>query len=310
MSTVENETASARRDELYALLGELPDRRQPLRSELVVSEDREAYVLEKLVLELNGMEPVPAYFTRPRRGTAPWPAVVYNHAHGGDYELGKDEFLIGRTALQQPPYAEALARLGIAGLCIDAWNFGERRGRTESELFKELLWRGHVLWGLMIFDTLRATDYLLSRPEVDPHHVASLGLSMGSTMAWWHAALDERVAVCVDLCCLTDYQALIETRALDGHGIYYYVPSLLKHFSTADINALICPRPHLSLAGLFDRLTPPTGLDRIDAALRQRYAAAGVPENWQLFRSHTGHFETAAMRGLVLRFLQQHLTVS
>ena len=82
---------------------------------------------------------------------------------------------------------------------------------------------------------------------------------MGSTMAWWLAALDERVKVCVDLCCLTDFAALIETRGLDGHGIYYYVPRLLKHFTTAEINALIAPRPHLALAGNYDRLTPSPG---------------------------------------------------
>ena len=58
---------------------------------------------------------------------------------------------------------------------------------------------------------------------------------MGSTMAWWTAALDERIKVCVDVCCLTDFQALIETGGLDGHGIYYYVPGLLKHFTTAQI---------------------------------------------------------------------------
>src|SRR5437660_12692244 len=101
---------------------------------------------------------------------------------------------------------------------------------------------------------------------------------MGSTMAWWHAALDERVAACVDICCLTDYQALIETKGLDGHGIYYYVPSLLKHFTTAQINALIAPRPHLSLAGNRDPLTPPQGLDRIDAELKKVYAAENAPE--------------------------------
>ena len=36
---------------------------------------------------------------------------------------------------------------------------------------------------------------------------------------------------------------------LDGHGIYYYVPALLKHFTSADINALIAPRAHLAIAG-------------------------------------------------------------
>ena len=273
---------------------------------MIAREERETYALEVLLLDLNGMEPVPAYFTRPFNGRRV-PVVIYNHAHGGDYVLGKDEFLKGRSALQSPPYAEALAKMGIAGLCVDTWNFGERRGRTESELFKELLWRGHVLWGVMVYDTLRATDYLVSRPDVDPTRVATLGTSMGSTMAWWHAALDERIAVCVDICCMTDFQTLIETRGLDGHNLYYYVPGLLKHFTTSDINALICPRPHLSLAGIFDKLTPPLGLDRIDATLTQVYANAGVPERWQLVRSSSAHFETWSMRQRILRFLERFL---
>jgi acetyl esterase/lipase len=275
--------------------------------EVVAREEREAYLLEVLTLDLNGTEPVPAYFTRPLELDGPLPAVVYNHAHGGDYVLGKDEFLRGRAVLQAPPYAEALARRGIGGLCIDTWNFGERRGRTESELFKELLWRGQVLWGLMVFDTLMATDYLVSRPEVDPARIGSMGLSMGSTMAWWHAALDERIIACVDICCLTDFDTLIETRGLDGHGLYYFVPSLLRHFTTADINALICPRAHLSLAGIFDRLTPPAGLDKIDAALTPLYASAGAPDHWQLARYHTGHLETHDMRARILRFLDRFL---
>jgi cephalosporin-C deacetylase-like acetyl esterase len=110
-------------------------------------------------------------------------------------------------------------------------------------LFKELLWRGLVLWGLMVYDTLRATDYVLSRADVRADRIATLGMSMGSTMAWWHAALDERVSACVDLCCMTDFQALIEARGLDGHNLYYYVPGLLKHFTTAEINGQISVGP-------------------------------------------------------------------
>lgn len=296
-----------KRRNLYALLGDLPPRDRPVRVELVSEEQRDGYSLEVLLLDLNGIEPVPAYFTRPDQRNEPAPAVLYNHAHGGDYVLGKEEFLRGRPALQNPPYAEVLAQRGICGLCIDAWNFGERRGPSESELFKQLLWQGQVLWGLMVYDTLQATDYLIARPEVDPTRIGSMGLSMGSTMAWWHGALDERVRVCVDLCCLTDFAALIETRNLDGHGLYYYVPSLLKHFTTAEINALICPRAHLSLAGNWDKLTPPTGLDRIDEALKQAYAAAGASERWELVRYNTGHFETADMRARILRFLDRFL---
>src|SRR5919201_531062 len=149
---------------------------------------------------------------------------------------------------------------------------------------------------MMVYDSLRALDYLAGRDDVDAGRLATLGLSMGSTMAWWHAALDERVKVCVDLCCLTDFQALIDSRGLDGHGIYYYVPGLLKHFSTSDINALIAPRAHLALAGYFDRLRRTAGLDRLNRALRLVYGRLGSPEAWKLVRYDTGHFETGALR--------------
>ncbi len=295
------------RQRLIALLGDLPDRSRPVASRLVAEETREGYALEKLLLDLNGIEPVPAYFARPQSATGPLPVILYNHAHGGDYRLGKDELLNGRDALQKPPYAIELTRRGYAALCIDAWAFGERRGRTEHEIFKLMLWRGQVMWGMMVYDSLRAIDYLVSRPDVDPARIGALGMSMGSTMAWWAAALDTRVSVCIDICCLTDYQALIETRGLDGHGIYYYVPGLLKHFTTAQINALIAPRPHLSLAGNYDPLTPPAGLDAIDAELKRVYAEQGASEAWRLLRYDVGHIETAAMRAEALAFLQRWL---
>ena len=199
----------ARRQELYGLLGDLPVRNRPIAVEKIAEEECETYTLETLLLDLNGSEPVPAYFTRPH-AAGPYPTMLYNHAHGGDYVLGKDELIRGRDCLQRPPYAEVLARRGIAALCIDTWAFGERRGRTESAIFKEMLWRGQVMWGMMVYDSLRAIDYLVSRPDVDADRIGTLGMSMGSTMAWWMAALDARVKVCVDICCLTDFEALID----------------------------------------------------------------------------------------------------
>ena len=296
---------TARRQELYGLLGDLPDRRREIGVRKVGEEQRETYVLEKLVLDLNGLEPVPAYFAKPFGVFGPAPAILYNHAHGGDYILGKDELINGRDALQSPPYAEALTEKGWCVLCIDTWAFGERRGRTEGEVFKEMLWLGQVMWGMMVYDSIRAVDYLTSRPEVDPSRIGTIGISMGSTMAWWLAALDERVKVCVDLCCLTEFQALIEARGLDGHGVYYYVPSLLKRFSTAQINALIAPRPHLATAGIYDLLTPPAGLDRIDAELKAVYADECAPDAWWLSRYHQGHFESAEMRAELMEFLDR-----
>lgn len=298
-------SAQQRRRQLYALLGDLPPRNRRISARKVAEERRASYVLEKLVLDLNGIEAVPAYFVRPRGTSGPRPAVLYNHSHGGHYEVGKDELLRGQEYIQ--PWAEEFARMGYAALCIDAWAFGERRGRSESEIFKHMLWHGQVLWGMMVYDTLRALDYLVRRPDVDAARIATLGISMGSTMAWWAAALDERIKVCVDLCCQTDFQALIETRSLDGHGVYYFVPGLLKHFTTGEINALVAPRPHLAIAGNYDRLTPPAGLNRIDAHLKRVYKAAGAPEAWRMRRYDVGHVETAAMRAEVVAFLKEWL---
>lgn len=298
--------AQERREELYGLLGELPDRDRPVSAKTVGQERREGYVLEGLMLDLNGLEPVPAYFVCPADSEGPWPAVLYNHAHGGDYALGKDELIVSRRELQKP-YADVLAARGICALCIDTWAFGERRGRAESEIFKDMLWRGRVMWGTMVYDNLRALDYLASRPDVIADRIATLGISMGSTMAWWTAALDERIKVTIDICCLTEFEDLVQARGLDGHGIYYYVPGLLKHFSCAEINALIAPRPHLGIAGNYDRLTPPSGLDKIDEHLRKVYAEAGAPDAWRLSRYECGHMETAAMRAEVLEFLDNWL---
>jgi len=299
--------AKNRREELYALLGDLPARDRRISVKTVSTEQRSGYVLEKLEMDLNGLELVPAYFVKPLNANGKLPTILYHHAHGGDYKLGKDELTAGRTLIQKPPYAELLTSMGYAGLCADTWVFGERATRTEMDAFKEMRWNGRVLWGMMVYDSLRAMDYLVSRPDVDAGRIGTLGLSMGSTMAWWLAALDERVKLCVDICCLTDFDALIKTNNLKGHGIYYYVPSLLKHFTTSQINALIAPRPHLSLAGNLDALTPPEGLDRIDSELKKVYAELGHPEAWKLLRWDVDHSETAEMRQAIVAFLKERL---
>lgn len=296
------------REKLYGLLGRLPDRHRPLKVEKKSEEIRPNYILETLLLDLNGMEDVPAYMARPLHADGKLPLIVYNHSHGGYYSVGKDELLSGQHYLQDPPYAEVLTQLGYAVICIDAWAFGERSTRSELDLFKSMLWHGQVMWGMMVYDTLRLIDYAVDmRNDIDAGRIGTLGMSMGSSMAWWTAALDPRIKVCVDICCLTDFQTLLELQGLQGHGIYYYVPDLLNHFTTAQINALIAPRAHLGLAGNQDPLTPAKGLDKIDRALKSVYRQEGEPDQWKMLRFEGGHQETETMRKEVLRFLQEKL---
>jgi acetyl esterase/lipase len=300
-------SSDERRRELYALLGDLPDRRRPIAGAKRSERTHDGILLETWDLDLNGLETVAAYVARPVSASGRTPAVVFNHSHGGGYTIGKQEVLEGRTYLQPVPYAKALTDLGYTVLCIDHWVFGERSHTSEPDTFKAMLWEGRVLWGMMVYDSLRAVDWLSARDDVDAARIGTLGMSMGSTMAWWLAALDERIKVTVDICCLTDFHTLLARKGLGAHGVYYYVPALLKHFTTSQINAMIAPRAHLGIAGLQDKLTPVEGLDIIDRDLTRVYADAGHPERWRLLRYDVGHQETAEGRQEALAFLRRFL---
>ncbi len=298
-----------RRRELWKLLGPLPTERMPT-AELLDRQSFAAFEIEHLRLDLNGIEPAEAYLLLPRHRVARAPAMLYCHAHGGTYEVGKEELLRGNAYMQ--PYAEDLARLGIVTLVVDAWCFSSRRhhpiGRVgETDTFKQMLWHGRCLFGMMLFDQLQALAYLRSRAEVDPERVGVMGLSMGATKAWWLAALEPDLRLCVDLCCLTDFEELIRTGNLEGHGVYYYVPGLLKHFQSAQINELIAPRPRLSLNGRFDPLTPPAGVEKIRDHLMPLYRQFGSADDCRIELFEVAHQETLAMRQIVLEWLVRHL---
>ena len=300
-------TKDQEREELYRLLGDLPDRQTPVLSKLISKEEREGFYIERLLLDLNKIESVPAFFIHPKNTPGKTPIILFNHSHGGNYHIGKDEVLNSASYMYEKSYAEELTECGYSVLCIDEWAFGERRGRTESEIFKEMLWKGRVMWGMMVYDSIRAIDYLFTRDDVDTGRIGTVGMSMGSTKAWWLSALDIRVKVCVDICCMTEFETLIETRGLDRHGIYYYVPKLLKYFTTARINSLISPRPHLSLNGTYDRLTPNKGLNVINEELKRVYKEDGFEECFELKEYPVAHLETVEMRSEVIEFLRKWL---
>ncbi len=180
-------------------------------------------------------------------------------------------------------------------------------GEADTGFWAKCSKRGQFCLGMMLFDEFQALTYLAQRPEVDPERLGVFGISMGATKAWWLAALDPRVRLCIDLCCLTDFEELIRIGNLAGHGIYYYVPGLRKHFEAADINALIAPRPRLSLNGRHDLLTPPAGVLKIGAQLAPLYAHLGHSGDCQIELFDCGHEETPAMRQLVLEWFDRYL---
>jgi len=299
-----------RRKELWGLLGDLPWDHKPAPPRLVRTEKHDGYTLERWVLDLNGIEPVPALLLIPDRLQTPAPGLLFIHWHAGQYDLGKEQLLQGTSV--QPAYAPICAEKGLVTLAIDSWCFGERKHEPnghqgEEDAFKQMLWQGRVLYGMMMFDEFQAISYLASRPEVDAHRLGAFGMSMGATKAWWLGALDPRVQTTIDVCCLTDYDSLLAAHGLNEHGIYYYVPSLLKHFTSSEINALIAPRNHLSVNGRNDKLTPPAGVEKIRGNLLPLYRKYGREQDLHIELFDCAHEELPAMRARILAWMDRHL---
>jgi hypothetical protein len=108
-----------RRRELWSLLGDLPRQHRSGPARVLKTEKHEGYTLERLILDLNGEEPVPALLLVPDKRQTPAPGLLYMHWHGGMYDLGKEQLLRGVDA--QPAYAPVLAERGIVTLAIDSW---------------------------------------------------------------------------------------------------------------------------------------------------------------------------------------------
>ncbi|CAN1570269.1 Dienelactone hydrolase [Rhabdaerophilaceae bacterium] len=241
----------------------------------------------------------------------PWnnlPALLCCHAHGLRYDIGAAELFSGRPALLDPPYGETLARQGYVAFAIDLSCFGARQNECESSASKRHLWQGRTMFGEMLEDLGGAIDFLTQHAGIDPERIGAFGISMGATLAFWLAALDQRVKVVAHLCCFADLAALVETGAHDLHGPYMTVPGLVQEFTTGQIAGLVAPRPQFAAMGALDALTPPAAVARAVADTRRAYEASGAPGRFQvLVGAETGHVETPQMREALLRFVASHL---
>ena len=281
--------------------------RHPLVLQHVETEERDGYTLETLSFATRTGEAVRGYLTRPRHMTAPLPAILYIHAHGGRYDIGADELVSGRPALLSP-LASVFAENGYVTLTIDLPCFGTRQQMTESALTKALLWHGHSLAGQMLGELHSALDYLAARPDVDAAHIGAFGISMGATFSYWLAAVDPRLKALAHLCCYADFDTMIETGAHEGHGIYLTVPGLLDLAGNGEIAGLSAPRPQFIGLGAKDPLTPPEAVARALVDTRAAYTAAGAEQNLEIMiEPDSGHEETPAIRAAVLAFFARHL---
>jgi dienelactone hydrolase len=309
----------AQRAHVYRVVGEtlgaLPERPAPPRSRVVSRERRDGYRLDRVGIWNGVDQEIGALVLIPEALTTPAPAVLWLHSSTPD----KNQVITPHTYGGADSFGAALVKRGYVVLAPDAYWHGERSGagpagpfetwREEQEsLWKLHSWLGRTLWGMFVRDDRVALDYLCTRPEVDTARIGATGMSMGSTRAWWLAALDERVTATVATACLTRYQNLIRHGQLRQHGIYYFVDGLLKHFDVEGVLSLIAPRPFLALTGELDAGSPADGVRDVAARLEPLYATLGASDSFRsVLYPETGHTVTPQMRAETIAWFDRWL---
>jgi len=300
------------RETLLELLGEMPARPDPAKVKVLSREDKGDFLLERFEF-FNGVDmTVPGILALPKNAKGPLPVIVGMHGHSGS----KNEYLPNPE--HERSLGWMLVQRGFAVAAIDGYFNGERvfagpRGKGERDaggqelsLFKLHLWQGRTLWGLMLRDEQCLLDYLQTRPELDKSRIGATGMSMGCTRAWWLAAIDDRPQAIVGVACFTRYTELLAHSS--SHGIYYFVPGILKHFDTEAIYACVAPRPMLMLSGDQDRNAPPDGIEVLERKLAAVYQLHGQPESFQsILYQNTGHEYLPEMRTAMAEWFNKHL---
>lgn len=113
--------------------------------------------------------------------------------------------------------------------------------------------------GERVWSAMRAVDYLLSRPDVDPSRLIVAGLSMGGEVASLLAAMDTRVKLAVS----SGYSPDFSVMAWNGnHDCWEWNHADIREYlDMSDYYALIAPRPLIAQNGrgdfTFSTLLPP-----------------------------------------------------
>lgn len=309
-------------DTAIELLGDLPPRPSPSRVKITKTEDRGNHTAEYFELD-NGFDMViTGLLLRPEKLPRPAPAIVVMHGWSGD----KDN-LLTRVGPYDELVGPMLVEQGYVVAAIDGYFHGDRIGKgpndtrdletvsqsrikqkQQQSLFAINLWYGRTLWGMMIREQLCLVDYIETRPDVDARRIGATGMSLGNTTGFWLTAVDRRIKAFVGVCCFTRIEQLIQQGFVQYHGLYYFVPGMLKHFDTEAVFSLIAPRPMLQLNGDGDTTCPVDGIEILEQKLGSVYEMHGRADCFQsVVYTNTGHVYLPDMKQRMLAWFTRHL---
>jgi hypothetical protein len=175
-------------------LGELPDRKAPLKAEVTATEQCDGFTRQLVRYQIEEGVFTDAYLLKPATNQVTYPAMVVFHQTvrtAAAQVAGVD------TSVPDLMQGVQLVRRGYVVLCPRCYIFAE--GASYSNHVQAMLTR-HPAWkGMtrMLWDGVRAADYLESLPYVDKTRLGCLGHSLGAKEVLYAAAFDERFKVAV-----------------------------------------------------------------------------------------------------------------
>jgi len=297
------------REFIVKSVGGFPER-TPLHARVTGILERDGYRIEKVVFESQPRFFVTANIYVPTHRPPPFPAVLIplGHERGGKAHPDWQTLMVN------------LARRGYVCLAWDPAGQGERAQyydpvRRESKLGAHRYVIEHTMPGIqcilngdsvaryMIWDGIRALDYLLSRKEVDASRIACTGNSGGGNLTVYLAALDDRVHLAAPSCWVTSASRLMETLGPQD-AEQSLIPSLAAGVEQADFITAFAPKPYLILAAIRDFFSI-AGTRATFAEASRIYEALGAAGQLELFEADDGHGYTKPRREAFYRWLDR-----
>ena len=251
---------------MQQVMGPLPRRKgRPLDVRVVEQARLGQMTRKKLTFVSEDGDRVPAYLFLPPRRSKRSAAVLCLHQTTG---IGKGEPAdIG--GLANLHYAKELAERGYVAFAPDYPNFGDYQADPYAMGYASATMKG-------ISNHIRAVDFLVSLPEVDPKRIGVIGHSLGGHNSLFLATFEPQVRVVVTSCGFNAF-AKYFGGDLTGWSHKGYMPRIASMyqkspekmpFDFTEILGAIAPRPVFINAPLKDDNFEVSGVeDCVNAAL-------------------------------------------